>query len=518
MPRMLAPVLCLVPFLALGQTPGAPLAGTAFVVSEGEGDQTDPRLSGTRAVYTNQAARGSSEIRFHDLLTHTDAAIPTLGGYDAVADLQGTQVVFTRTTSSSLVYGFDLSRPGAYATELAPRAGADRRTPSVGGHTVAWQELGAPTGGAAAEIFVYHPPTQALTRLTEDTSVDRTPVVSEDGHTVVWAKCASGSTGCDIWSARETDTGYQTRKLTGAEGEESAPDTDGTWAVYVTRSTVDGVVESDIGWTSVEGGPTYRLALPGTDLNPSISGPLISFEHLDTTGETPNYDVMVYDLRTRMLYRLTQTPTSESQSDVSVGADGLVRVAWTVRVGGSSNVLGYSFRLPQACTPAPTPPSAEALCASPGTRQLLGVLRAQATGDESSPVSTEISSQGTGILCVDNGHQGPRATGGSVWLGQGLAVAPADFGEDVAGLAVLLPLQGRRSLAAQAEGEPGGTFRARLYGPLQCDVASQDDTFEPSEVRYGREATVLDASPGFAPMPDEGTLVPRGYEGRAPRP
>ncbi|WP_434380044.1 hypothetical protein [Melittangium boletus] len=144
MPRMLAPVLCLVPFLALGQTPGAPLAGTAFVVSEGEGDQTDPRLSGTRAVYTNQAARGSSEIRFQDLLTHADAAIPTLGGYDAVADLQGTQVVFTRTTSSSLVYGFDLSRPGAYATELAPRAGADRRTPSVGGHTVAWRSWALP--------------------------------------------------------------------------------------------------------------------------------------------------------------------------------------------------------------------------------------------------------------------------------------------------------------------------------------------------------------------------------------
>jgi hypothetical protein len=424
-------------------------------------------------------------------------------------------VVFTRTTTASLVYRFDVSRPGEYASELAPRPGADRRVPSVGGHTVAWQEQGAPTGGAPAEIFAYHQPTQVLTRLTDDALTDRTPVVSEDGRTVVWAKCASGSSGCDIWSARETDAGYQTQKLTGTEGDESAPDTDGTWAVYVTRSLVDGVMESDIAWTSVAGGSSYRLSLPGTDLNPSISGPLITFEHLDSTGETPNYDIMVYDLRSRLLYRLTQTPTSESLSDVSVSEDGFARVVWAVRGGGSSNVLAYTFRLPQACTPAPTPPSAEALCASPGTRQLLGVLRTQATGEESPPVATEISGQGTGVLCVDNGHQGPRATGGYVWLGQGLAVTSEDFGEDVAGVSVFIPLQGRRTLSAQAEGSVGGAFRARLYGSLQCDVAAQDATFEPTEVRYGREAAVIDASPGLAPTPDEGAFIPWGFEGLA---
>ncbi|ATB34378.1 hypothetical protein MEBOL_007880 [Melittangium boletus DSM 14713] len=518
MPRMFAPLMCLFPVLALGQTEGGTLVGTSLVVNNGPGDQTDPHVSGVRVVYTHQASRSSSEIHFHDLSTGVDQAIATQGGYDSLADIQGDQVVFTRTTSTNLVYRFDLTRPGSYATELAPRSNVDRRVPSVGGHTVAWQELGYTAAGGPAEIFLYHQGTNELTRLTEDTSVDRTPAVSEDGRAVVWVKCATSSSGCDVWTARETDTGYETKKLTGSEGEESAPDTNGTLAVYVTRSEADSVLESDIAWSSLDGGETHRLSLPGTDSNPSISGPLIAFEHLDTASETPNYDIMVYDLRTQLLYRLTHTPTSESLSDMSVGADGIVRVAWAERGGGGYNVLAYTFRLPRDCTVAPSPPDAESVCASPGTRQLLGVLQSQAVEGEPTPASSEISGQGTGVLCVDNGYQGPRATSGYVWLGEGLAVTANEFGEHVAGMALPMPLQGRRVLSALAEGEVGGTFRTRLYGPLMCDVAAQDASFEATEVLYGRTTTVESASPSLTPEMDTPSFVPRGYEGLLPSP
>jgi Tol biopolymer transport system component len=514
-------LVLLMPLLAPAQTVGDPLVGTSVVINDAAGDQTDPHASGTRVVYTNQPSRGVSEVRYRDLSTGAEQAIATQGAYDSQAELQGRQIVFTRTTTTNFVYRFDVLA-GGHATEVAPRPDVDRRTPALGGHSVAWQEQGYTARGAAAELFVFNQDTQALTRLTTDTSVDRTPAVSPDGATIVWSKCATSTDGCDIWAASESGTGYTVAQLSGSEGEDSAPDTNGEVVVYVSRTLVNGVAESDIVWKRLDGGERHRLALPGTDANPSISGPLIAFEHFDTTSATPNYDVLVYDLRTDLLYRLTQTPLNESLGEVNVGEDGLVRVVWSSRDNGDANVRGYVFRLPTACTQSAPWQSAEAVCASPGTRQLIGLLNTQSSAGMTGTVSAEIFGQGSAVLCVDNGYQGERATSGSVWLGNGLAVDPSEFGEDVAGLARSLPLQGRRVLSAQAGGSPGGSFRARLYGPLSCDVAAQDATFEGSEVLYGR-STVTQAPEAEAAVDSADSAgsarytVLAGEEGLPPR-
>lgn len=487
MPRMLAALFCLVPAGALAQQTGGSLVGTPRVVNTSPGDQTDPHVSGEWVVYTSQPGQDVSEIRYHHLTTGVDLPLPTGGGRDSLADIQGTQVVFTRTgftNATNHVYRFDV-RLGGVAEELAPRPGTDRRTATVGGHTVAWQDVAISPSALSPEIHVYNQSTLALTRLTADASVDRTPAVSADGRAVVWSKCATSVAGCDIWAARELPTGYQIRQLTGAEGEETQPDTNGEVVVYVSRAWVNGALESDIAWTSLEGGEAQRLSLPGTDTNPSISGPLIAFEHWEATSPTPNYDIHLYDLRTRMTYRLTETPASESLSDISFGANGQVRLAWAMRQNGEYNVYAYEFRLPVDCHEAPTSPSAESVCATPGNRQLQGVLQVTSSAGQPVPVSTPISGHGTGVLCVDNGHGGPVASSGWVWLGEGVAVDPHDFARVPAGVTRKIPLQGSRPLSAQARGLEGSTFRVRLYGSLVCEVAAQDATFQPTEVRHG---------------------------------
>lgn len=507
--RTLTTLACLMPALAFGQSGGDPLLGRTVAVNNGPGDQTDPHVDGSWVTYTNQSSPGSSEIRYHDLVTGLDQAIPTQGGYDSLADVSGDTVVFTRATDASRVFGFNL-RDGGTAQELAPRPGVDRRSATVGGHSVAWQELGY-TAASQPEIFAYHADTQALTRLTEDTNVDRTPAVSEDGSAVVWTKCAPTGDGCDIWSAREVEGGYQVLQLTGAEGEESLPDTNGDVAVYVTRRTINGVTDSDIAWQSLSGGEIHRLALPGTDSNPSVSGSIIAFERKDPSSTSPNFDIMLYDLRSETFYRLTNTPESESLSDISVDPNGLARVVWTVRQNGDLNVYAFAFRLPGDCQPA-TIPDPAAVCAAPGARPLLGTLRvSRVSSDEPQALSTNLDAHGTGVLCVDNGVGGTLADSGWVWLGAGLKVGPDSFGPDVDSISQVVPLQGPVSLSALADGAVGSGFQVRVYGELSCDLGLGDG-MDGSETLYGQFLTPesLGSSNSLAAS---AYFVPSGYEG-----
>ncbi|HEX8435349.1 hypothetical protein [Archangium sp.] len=510
--RTLIPLACLVPALAFAQNAGFPLRGKSLVVNNGPGDQTDPHVSGPVVAYTHQLSLSSSEIRVHDLVTGEDQAIPTEGGYDSLADVSGDTVVFTRTTGSSRVFRFNVRQGGA-AQELAPREGADRRVATIGGQTVAWQELGSLTRSEQPEIFAYRLDSLALTRLSEDTSVDRTPAVSVDGTTVAWTKCATSIDGCDIWAAYAVEGGYQVAQLTGTEGEESQPDTNGEVVAYVTRRTVDGVTEADIAWQAVRGGETRRLPLPGPDSNPNVSGPLIAFERREASSTSPNFDIMLYDLRTQTFYRLTETPESESLNDISVEPDGLARVVWSVRENGDLNVYAYTFRLPPTDCAPPIDEAPEAVCASPGTRPLLGGLQVTRSTGKPEVLSTRFVSKGTGVLCVDNGFEGTPATTGRVWLGPVLSVGPEDFGHDVKGLAQALSLQGETTLSAQVQGAPGSAFRVRVYGESSCELPPLDDGLKGAELLHGQFVPSEPVGAGAEKTLLSRYFVPSGYEG-----
>jgi hypothetical protein len=326
----------------------------------------------------------------------------------------------------------------------------------------------------------------------------------------VWTKCATSIDGCDVWSARAVEGGYQVSQLTGSEGEESLPDTNGDVVVYVTRSVVEGVSESDITWQPVGGGEAHRLSLPGTDTNPNVSGPLIAFERWDASSATPNFDLMLYDLRTQTYYRLTDTPGSESLSDLSVDSTtGLARVVWTARQNGNLNVYAFVFSLPGVCTPPP-PRTADEVCASPGARPLLGSLLVSRSTGESDVVSTSFEGKGSGVLCVDNGLEGKPATAGWVWLGAGLQVGPDELGQDVTSVARKVPLQGQGLLSALVEGAPGSAFRVRLYGEVTCEAgpAVGPEVHEGQYLPAERMGTGFD-SDGLAHY-----FVPSGYEGQ----
>jgi uncharacterized protein (TIGR03382 family) len=512
--RTLALVSWLIPALSSAITPQVrpPLTGTKKVVNGGPGDQTDPHVSGPLVAYTNEG-RGTSEIRYHDLMSGADTAIPNHGAFDFVSDVSGNTVVFTRVSTSSAIYTFQVGTEST-PVEVAPEEGSSRRAAVIGGRTVAWQDFGYTGDTLQPEIAAYELDRGTLTRLTTDTLQDRTPAVAPDGRTVVWAKCDAQGLRCDIWEARWTQGGFISQALTGTEGEESQPDTNGEVVVYAsTRAVESGGTDRDIYWKPVGGGPEERLELPGLDANPSISGSLVAFERR-APGKT-DFDIAVYDLRSQALYLLTQGPENENLNDLSMAPDGTVRVVWTASENGDFNVHSFTFRLPGE--PHCEPISKEGrlpidVCVEPGSWPLLASTRLVRTTGEPDETAIDFAGSGVGVVCVDNGHDAEPATSGWVWLNGHEKVTPSNFKPDVSLIAAGLVMDGENTntLTARIAGSPGSAFRLRVYGmPPACEEAQE----APASTELGTEVIPGQHVP---PVPLEAqavssaTFVPEG--------
>ena len=300
-------------------TPTSPV----IVVNNGPGDQTDGHVSGDWVAYTNSLS-ATNEIRYHNLVTGSDAAIPSNGASDFLSDISGTLVAFTRVTDHSAIMTFDVSQPTLPPVELAPQAGSNRRYAQIGGRTVAWVDYGFNASALLSEIVTYDLDTKVATRLTNDTMLDWTPAVSPDGSVVVWAKCSTTGTGCQIWQAvRNTAGSWVTSQLTLGNCQNFLPDSNGQIVAYA--ATCNG--EADIYWQPVGGGPEHRLVRPGAQQHPTVSGSVIAFETYN--GTTLQWDIDAYDTATDTLYHVANSLGDKSLPDVSIGTDGLVRVVWT---------------------------------------------------------------------------------------------------------------------------------------------------------------------------------------------
>ncbi|HZI13144.1 MAG TPA: hypothetical protein VE153_22370 [Myxococcus sp.] len=504
MVRTLALLLSLPLTLSTAHAQPRPITGRWKVVNSGPGDQTDPHVSGPLVAYTSEAF-GTSEIRYHHLDTSHDAAIPNGGAFDFVSDISQNTVVFTRVRTSSAIFTYEVGGTGG-PVELAPEAGSSRRAAVIGGRTVAWQDFGYTGNTQQPEIAAFDLDTGTLTRLSEDTLLDRTPAVAPDGQTVVWAKCNTLGQQCDVWQARREGTGFAVQALTGAEGEESQPDTNGEWVVYASTRTHDGVSDRDIYWKPVGGGAEQRLALPGVDSNPSISGPLVAFERRAPSKE--DFDISLYDLRTQTLYVLTSSAANENLTDLSVAADGTVRVVWTVSENGDFNVHSFIFKLPEGPCEEPLKEGRLPIdvCVSPGNWPLLTSVQVTRTTGEPDRVDHGFTGTGVGVLCLDNGHNAAPATAGWVWLNAHEKVNPASFNPHKSLIAAGVVMSGDNVLTALIAGNPASAYRLRVYGtPPVCQAP--DDRQPGGVVIPGQHVPpVTQPGAGVSAM----TLVPEG--------
>lgn len=299
------------------------------VVNNGAGTQIDPHISGDWVSYSDNSVFG---IRIQNLALGpaSDRLIPQASGLnDELSDISGRQIVFRRADDgpSQVIYTSQIDDAGdpTVAQAVDPAVGSSRRRSVVGSGTIAWEDRGYDSSNSQPEIGVYDPAAGQTKRLTTDTVSDQWPAVSSDGSAVVWVKCAS-ATACDVWKATRAGN-WDPVQVTGLEGEpdgnESVPDTDGGIVVYGSNASGD----DDIYYRPIAGGAATHLSMPGNQRNANISGNLISFE--SNAGPATQFDLMVYDLSTHVLYQITNTPVSENLSDFSAGSGGLVRLVWS---------------------------------------------------------------------------------------------------------------------------------------------------------------------------------------------
>lgn len=346
---------------AFADTPGAPVAlvSERQLVSGGAGSQTDPHLSGDLVAYTASDS-AYSEIRYADLATGTGGSIPTAGHRDSLPDVSGSVVVFRRifvdgSTKGRPIMVFDTAAPEAGARELAPDAVALREAASIGGTTVAFQQqVGASSSTSDVCVADVTVPDVPATCLTTDgaTTSNRTPDVSPDGSTVVFTKCLTTGLGCDVYVSRRGAGGTWAppTPLTGPEGEDFQPVTDGVVVAYVSDAGGDW----DIRWVNIDGTAANQLERPGTrEMRPRISGGVISFESGLAGGSV---DLYVYRPTIQDLYQLTDTAdTDEILSDLSLAASGELRMVWAQADGatlGSNDIHALRAQLDPASGPA----------------------------------------------------------------------------------------------------------------------------------------------------------------------
>lgn len=344
--------LALSPLAALAQTAPEPIevSSTPVLLRGGLGNQTDPHISGTLVAHT--AVDGtSSEIRYHDLESGSDIAIPNDGHRDARPDVSGTTIVFRRvytdgSTITRPIIAFDTANPGAGAVELDPVLAVRRSAPVIGGRTVAWEEF-VGFSSFQSDIVAYDLDSGQAVRLTTDgaDANNRDPAVSPDGSVITWSKCVLSGSICDVYAVRKgTDGTWGAAIQIGDEtGVDILPDTNGQVIAYASNAGGD----FDIRWVNVDGTDEHQLSMPGEQSNPNMSGNLISFES-EEVG-TYSGDLFVYDLASELLYRVTNTPdVDEALNDISAGADGTVWVVWAQADGlsaGNNDVYAMSFEL-----------------------------------------------------------------------------------------------------------------------------------------------------------------------------
>jgi len=432
--------------LALAQAPT--LSGTFSVVNNGSGDQTDPHVDCDLAPYTNDDFFGSLSIRYYNFANDTDNAIPG-NGTDTLSDVSGNLIAFTEASPT----GPQVIVFNATTQTRTALPGVQHSHPALGGSKVAYEDRSFFPNPNESEIVVFDQSNNSSVRLTNDSLFDKNPAMSPSGTVVIWEKCQSTGTGCDIYTAVQAGPGtWTTHQLTGALGEDRGPDTNGTLAVYVSNKSG----ENDVYYQPVVGGAETRLAIPGDQRDVTISGHLIAFE---SNGGSSQYDIYVYDLAGSNLYRVTNTPVNETLNDVTVcGQTGRIVFA---APGMDFDVFAFTFVPPP---PQPTPPvcpSAAEACEDPTGRTLLASMTVtRTTGAPNSNSAGLVSAEQGVLLCVDN-H---TATSGEVSINNLRVVGPGAFKHQVDLIALrvdgLLP---SNTLEVSIAGQKGTSFDVRVY-------------------------------------------------------
>lgn len=386
------------------------LSGTDTPVNAGAGDQVDPHLDCDLVAYTDDQA-GFLQVRHHDLVTGSDAAVTTEPGAGHLPDVHGSRVVWTHVSAA---FGSRIGILDTADASVSFLAGPRRVSPALGDGLVAFEDRTFRPNSNESEIVAVDLATGAETRVTDDALLDRNPAVTPGGDAVVFEKCETTGHGCQIHVATQTGPGvFVTSALTSAPEDAIQPATNGAVVVYAAVGP-DG---ADIAYVPIEGGAPTRLSLPGDQWSPSVSGNLVAFVSRGTEADA-NADVFVLDLATSSLFRLPPTPGDDWLPDISVcGSE--ARVAYmTPGAAGDYDVRVFRFVPPAGDVPLAALEAKVEAEPEAGALELKALLTLGAASDGIDPLGEEVSVRvGPFALALPAGSFAPDPHGRIVFEG-----------------------------------------------------------------------------------------------------
>jgi len=318
--------------------------GQLIVVNNGSGNHTDPHVDGDLVCYTDQQGPPVETVRYFNLTTHTDNAVPPAPTLDFLCDVRGTTIVFTRVSSEDDIFSFDTG--SSTLTETDPTAGSMRFGPQIGDQTIVWTDF---TANTSSSIVAYDRTTRATTVLsTSSPAIDQELGISPDGTVVVWAACSNPeSSPCTVWKAVRSSAGVWASQQVSQVGVGFRLDTDGMIIAYASFPSPPS--NAQVYWQPVAVGTEQVLNLAGSAIDPSVSAGLIAFAY-DATGAGV-HEIAVYDTASNILYNLSADAIpgnthDKSFNDISVTPDGKVRVVWQELGPAGWNVYAYTFNRP----------------------------------------------------------------------------------------------------------------------------------------------------------------------------
>ena len=337
----------LIPLFAQAIVPinGGMAPGTTVVINNGPGDQTDPHVSGSIAVYTDLNP-GSGVVRYFNFATGVDLPIPNpiLGAADTLPGVSGNRISFSRQTGDrNALMVFDLSL--GTVTEIAPLAGSMRFSTSIGGNTVAVVDQSLGGGGILVADISAPLALPILLSGTPSSDTNGNPSVAPAGNAVVWERCNVMFTNCSVLKSIFSGGAWGAAQVVSAGVGELNGRTDGNVVVY--DSYRNFPTTRNLYWQALAGGAETRLELAGEQFAASISQGVIAFQHR-TTSITPT-DIFIYVTATNTIYQVTDTlRVDEVLTGVTVLPSGEVRVVWAANADsdGRDSVFAKTFRVP----------------------------------------------------------------------------------------------------------------------------------------------------------------------------
>jgi hypothetical protein len=397
---------------------------TSQVIAGGAGDQADPDVSFSTAVY-----RAPDGIWIEFWQTNTPLRRPPSGGDGAVSAPSIGSGVAAWEIGVAGERDVRVNRWGELREETIPAPGApgDQRAPSAHGDLVAYLDGAAP--GAPLEerdaVWLYDSGTGELTRV-----------------------CSGVATGVSV----------------GSEGAETF--------VAVARSTE--LHDQDVEVWDPSGGaaPLAALRVPGVQRNPHLSGPWVAFEDVSTAYS----QVIVWNWRTGLVFVPHPSETHQLLNDLTLLAGEEVRVVFEDSLSADTgrDIALYALDvnplqddgLPNGYPFETEPPPAEPATCDGGATPLATLELGRTEG---APLAGEVAFRGElpegakrlpVLVCID----ADRVSAAWVALDDEAIARPCDFNPAVIHLEVLGHADGGAGrISGVIAGKPGAGITVRVF-------------------------------------------------------